>query len=82
MRRIGQGHGPSYAVANLASICTVCAIALDGTDDWADDIASSARQDIKHVLELAALLAVDACCEVEKLEAKQPARMTGGDRNG
>lgn len=69
-RRIGEGHGPSYRVANLASLMTVCAVALDGSTEWTDEIARRIREDVKHVLEWGALLAIDVCEEVETLESR------------
>ena len=70
MKRIGENCSPSYAVANLASLFTVCACALDGADSFSDEIADRVRQDIKHVLEWGALLATEICAEVEGLEVR------------
>lgn len=70
MKRIGQGHGPSYDVANLASLFTVCAVALDGSNEWSDAVADRIRADIKHVLEWGSLLAEGMVIEIEKLETR------------
>ena len=67
--RIGDGHGPSYRVANLSSLMTVCAVALDGSGEWTDTIARSIRQDVKFVLEWGARLASQIGEEVEALES-------------
>jgi hypothetical protein len=55
----------SYAVANLSSLFTVCALALNDAEDWSDEIRKSVTQDIKHVLQMGAILASDACVMAE-----------------
>lgn len=68
--RIAANRGPSYNVAQLASLFSVCGLALDGVDEYGEEIQRIALQDIKHVLEWGAVLSVDICQEVERLEAK------------
>lgn len=50
----------SYEIANLSSLFTVCALALNDAENWSDEVRTRVTQDIKHVLEYGALLAVDA----------------------
>lgn len=69
-RRIGENPEPSYEIANLISLITVCSVALDGADDWTDEIACGIRQDVKLLLEWAALVAVDINVKVERLEMR------------
>ncbi|KQS83444.1 hypothetical protein [Rhizobium sp. Leaf383] len=66
----GNSHrqSPSYAVSNLSALFTVCAAALSDVESWSDPVRESITTDIKHVLELGAMLASDACEAVEKLE--------------
>lgn len=58
-------------IANLGSLFTVCALAVNDAENWSDDVASRVRQDIKCVLEWGALMAGDTQLAVErKLEAQ------------
>jgi len=68
--RIAANRGPSYNVAQLASLFAVCGLALDGVEEYSEDIASTALYDIKHCLEWGAVLATDICADVDRLEAK------------
>ncbi|KQZ31611.1 hypothetical protein ASD50_15210 [Mesorhizobium sp. Root552] len=70
--RFGQGHytDPVYAVSNLSSLFSVCAIALDGLSDYDEAHQERGLQDVKHTLELCAVLAVDVAIHVEKALAK------------
>jgi hypothetical protein len=68
MKLIAENRGPSYNVAQLSSLFTVCAVALDGSDEFSADFADGVRQSVKHVLEWGAVLADDIVEEVEKLE--------------
>lgn len=72
---------PVGMVCNLASLFTVCAHALNDLKDWSDEVRERSTQDIKHVLELGAVMAVDAAIKVEEA-VDAPKRMTGGERNG
>ncbi len=62
----GERHCASYAVANLSSLFTVCALALNDVEGWSDEIRKRVTQDIKHVMEMGALLAEDAAALTEK----------------
>lgn len=73
-RRIGENPEASYEIANLTSIITVCAVALDGSDEWTDEIARGIRHDVQHVLEWAALIATEINVKVERLEAGRSAK--------
>lgn len=67
-----------YEVADLQSLFTVCALALESVDDLREDIRYRKTQDIKHVLEWGARKS-DALCErVEKLEGRV-AEVEGSD---
>lgn len=66
MSKIAQDRDATYNVANLASLFTVCALAIEAADEYADHIQESAMQDIKHVLEWGAVLAQDVCAQVER----------------
>lgn len=70
MRRPGHQHRDrvSFAVANLAALFTVCALALNEAEEWDDDIRKRVTQDIKHVLELGALLTEDVSLLADELE--------------
>ncbi|WP_275790467.1 hypothetical protein [Pararhizobium gei] len=76
MSRPGSNHRDdgTYQVANLASLFTVCALALNDVDEWSDEIRKSVTQDVKLVLEMGALLAEDAGLLLERqiAEAKKP----------
>lgn len=69
-RRPGHQHRDrvSYAVANLAALFTVCALALNEAEEWDDDIRKRVTQDIKHVLELGALITEDVSLLADELE--------------
>jgi hypothetical protein len=85
MTMIAEKRGPAYDVAQLSSLFTVCAVALDGADEYCDDVAEGIRQSVQHILEWGAVLASNICEDVEKLEigeTTEPVRMTGGQRNG
>lgn len=57
-------------IANLDSLFTVCALAVNDAENWSDDVAARVRQEIRSVLEWGALLTGDVQLEVErKLEA-------------
>lgn len=59
-----------YQIANLSSLFTVCALALNDAEEWSDEVGEVVRQDIKHVLEMGALMVRDTQLAVErKLEA-------------
>lgn len=66
-----QRDSVSYAIANLSSLFTVCALAINDAEDWSEEIRKSVTQDIKCVLEWGAILATDTCAMAEKLEADQ-----------
>lgn len=53
-------------IANLSSLFTVCALALNDAEEWSDEVAKVVRQDIKHVLEMGALMAGDTQLAVER----------------
>jgi len=57
---------PVYAVSNLSSLFTVCALALGGADDYREDIKDRAIEDIKLTLEWGALLADDVALQVAR----------------
>ena len=59
-----------FAISNLSSLFTVCALALNDAQDWSDDVRHRVTLDIKHVMEMGALLAEDAAALAEK-EAAQ-----------
>lgn len=63
-------NSASYQVSNLSSLFTVCALALNDTEEWSEDYRKRATEEIKLVLELGAYLAVEACVLVERLEVK------------
>lgn len=65
--RIGANPNLSYRIANLASLFSVCALAIDAAEDLNDNIRRRSAQDIKHVLEWGALCAEDACAEAEEV---------------
>lgn len=71
MTRPGHQHrtSASYAMANLSSLFTVCALALSDAQEWSEEIRKSVTQDVKHVLEMGALLAEDAAALAEASEA-------------
>jgi hypothetical protein len=71
MSRIAENRGPTYDVAQLSSLFTVCAAALDGSNEYSDDIAEGIRQSVQHILEWGAVLANDICGDVEKLEEEK-----------
>ncbi len=48
-----------FEIANLGSLFTVCALALNDADDWSDEIRKRVTQDIKFVLEWGARHAED-----------------------
>lgn len=57
-------------IANLGSLFTVCALAVNDAENWSDDVACRVRQEIRSVLEWGALLTGDVQLEVErKMEA-------------
>lgn len=62
----GERHSASYAIANLSSLFTVCALALNDVEGWSEEIRRRVTQDIKHVMEMGALLAEDAAALAEK----------------
>ena len=68
MSRPGCNHHKDtiYAIANLASLFTVCAMAVSDIDDWSDDVRKGVTQDIKSVLELGAILADEAAVLAER----------------
>lgn len=68
MKRIADDTSPSYDVAQLASLFTVCAAALDGAEEYADHIKDGIHTDVKHVLEWGAVLAAEIAGDVERLE--------------
>lgn len=74
--RPGHQHRTSamYATANLASLFTVCALAINEAEEWSDEIRKNLMQDIKHVLEMGALLAEDAGALAEKQGATKGER--------
>lgn len=59
-----------HATANLASLFTVCALAINETEEWSEEIRRSVTQDVKHVLEMGAVLAEDAAALAAKDEAQ------------
>lgn len=69
MSLVAENRGASYNVAQLSSLFTVCAVALDGSDEYSEDFADGIRQSVKHILEWGAVLASDICGDVEKLES-------------
>ena len=71
MKMIAANRGPTYNVAMLSSLFTVCAAALDGADEFSDEIAEGIRMSVKHTLEWGAVLASDIVGEVEELEQKK-----------
>lgn len=53
-------------IANLGSLFTVCALAVNDAENWSDDVAARVRQEIRCVLEWGALLTGDVQIEVER----------------
>lgn len=76
----GYQHKESaaYAVSNLGSLFTVCALALNDAEDWSEEIRKRVTQDIKHVLELGAVLAIDAGSLIEGEIATRAALISEG----
>lgn len=72
MTRPGFQHRTSaaYAISNLSSLFTVCALALSDAQEWSEEIRQSVTQDVKYVLEMGAMLAEDAAVLAEKEIAK------------
>lgn len=70
MKRIAEDRGSSYNVAQLASLFTVCAAAMDGAENYADDYRDCIHTDVKHVLEWGAVLAGNIAEDVERLEGQ------------
>jgi hypothetical protein len=63
----GSGRtDPVYAVSNLSSLFTVCALALDGLGEYRQDIRERAMEDIRLALVLSSHLAEDAAIMVER----------------
>ncbi len=64
---------PLGMVANLSSLFTVCALALEGATEWRGDIRDRVTEDVKHVLHFAALIAETEVLEVvaKAVEAKK-----------
>jgi hypothetical protein len=60
----------TYAISNIASLITVCSVALADSSTWGDKVRETITQDIVHVLELAAILAEDAAVLAERETAK------------
>lgn len=75
-KRPGADASPAYRVANISSLFSVCALALESVGEFRDDIRERLTLDIKHVLEMGAVLAEDLISDVERQES------TGGQRNG
>jgi hypothetical protein len=57
---------PVYAVSNLSSLFTVCALALNGVGEYREDIRERALDDIRIVMVLSSHLAEDAAVMVER----------------
>lgn len=57
---------PVYAVSNLSSLFTVCAIAIDGADDFREDIKDRLLEEIRCVLNMGAIIAQDVAVLVER----------------
>ncbi|MHA6641320.1 hypothetical protein [Mesorhizobium sp. A623] len=57
---------PVYAVSNLASLFTVCAMALDGASSFRADIRDRLTKEIEQVLNMGALIAEDVALLVER----------------
>lgn len=57
---------PVYAVSNLSSLFTVCALALNGVGEYREDIRERALDDIRLTMVLSAHLAVEAAVAVER----------------
>lgn len=72
---------PKIAFANVVSLVNVCSIAIGAVNEWNEEIADRAIQDIKHVLEFAAAYGDDAINGFLIAEERHQ-RMTGGERNG
>ena len=60
VRPADQFHDdPVFAVGSLSSLFTVCAMALDGCNEWREDIKDRAIEDVRWTLYLGAVLASD-----------------------
>jgi hypothetical protein len=58
-----------YAVSNLSSLFTVCALAVKGSDEYCEDIRERVLDDVTEVLQWGALLAEDIASQVaEQIE--------------
>lgn len=57
---------PVYEVANLGSLFTTCALALEAAAHYRADIRERTIDEVVCVLQLGALLAEDAGCTVDK----------------
>jgi hypothetical protein len=57
---------PVYAVSNLSSLFTVCALALNGVGEYREDIRERALDDIRIATVLFSHLAEDAALMVER----------------
>jgi hypothetical protein len=68
---------PVYAVSNLSSLFTVCALALNGVGEYREDIRERALDDIRLTMVLSARLADDAAVAVERAIA---AAKKGGEK--
>lgn len=57
---------PVYAVSNLSSLFTVCALALEGVGGYREDIRERALDEIRITMVLSSHLAEDAALMVER----------------
>ncbi|WP_442582529.1 hypothetical protein ACSBOB_11530 [Mesorhizobium sp. ASY16-5R] len=71
---------PVAQVGNLSAIMTVCALALEGAENWNGDIRRRVTQDIVGLLQFGADLAVDVSVAVGAVEIKPQGERQGGDK--
>lgn len=64
-------QNPVTAIANMLSIMNVCCFALEGVEDWNDEIRQRATLDIRRTLEMAVAYGWDAMGAVETALAKK-----------
>jgi hypothetical protein len=57
---------PVYAVSNLSSLFTVCALALNGVGEYREDIRERALDEIRITMVLSSHLAEDAALMVDR----------------
>jgi hypothetical protein len=56
---------PLYMVSNLGSLFSVCALALEGVAAYREDLRERMTENIRLVLQMGAVLALDTGCAVD-----------------